>query len=230
MSMSESTPVKSGKSNPFQAFGLALLIEAAIVVGAAAVLIGNAAKPALSEPVPITLAEPQPEKPVERPPEPPPPVPQPKQKVLAKVSEPKPQSPPQPVTPPVAQDPSPVAATPTAFTEPAPPAPAPVPPPPVAGKVDAHAAYDAKVKSAVYQWHRANYPPVASTMHFSGRVQVEFHLHDGVVGGVTVKTSCGIGLFDQAAMRAVQNAVYPETPAELRGHDNLYLVWVEFQN
>ncbi|HEY8027802.1 MAG TPA: TonB family protein [Burkholderiaceae bacterium] len=222
--MSDST-----NRHSLQAFGMAVIIEAAIVIVAGAIIIGNAVtKPALSEPVPITLAEEaQPEKPAEPKPLPPPPIPQPKQKLVAKLEEAKPQLPPQPVAPPVADAPSPIAATPNAFTEPAP-APVPPPPPPTVGKPDLKAAFDAKVRAAVYQWHTGNYPPAALTMHFGGKAIVEFHLRDGVVSGSRILSSCGVGMFDQAALRAVQNASYPETPTELRGHDNLYQVGVEF--
>lgn len=222
--MSDST-----NRHSLQAFGMAVIIEAAIVIVAGAIIIGNAVtKPALSEPVPITLVEEaQPEKPAEPKPLPPPPIPQPKQKLMAKLEEAKPQLPPQPVAPPVADAPSPIAATPNAFTEPAP-APVPPPPPPTVGKPDLKAAFDAKVRAAVYQWHTSNYPPVALTMHFGGKAIVEFHLRDGVVSGSRILSSCGVGMFDQAALRAVQNAGYPETPTELRGHDNLYQVGVEF--
>jgi len=222
--MSDSTSRHS-----LQAFGMAIVIEAAIVLVAGAIIIGNAVmKPALSEPVPITLAEePPPEKPAEPKPLPPPPVPQPKQKMVAKVEAAKPQTPPQPVAPPVAEAPSPIAATPNAFSEPTP-APTPPPLPPAPGKPDIKATFDAKVRAAVYQWHVSNYPPVALTMHFGGKAMVEFHLRDGVVSGSRILSSCGVGMFDQAALRAVQSASYPETPAELRGHDNLYQVGVEF--
>jgi len=133
------------------------------------------------------------------------------------------------VTPPIAEAPSPVAATPTVFSEPAPPPPPP-PPAPSNGKPDIQASFDAKVKGAVYAWHNANYPTAASTMHFAGKTQVEFHLRDGVVSGARVLTSCGVGLFDQSSLAAVQGARYPETPAEVRGRDNLYQIWVEYNN
>jgi len=187
-------------------------------------------KPATSDPVPITLVdEPPPEKPADPKPVPPPPTPQPKQKTPVKPLEPRPQTPPEPVAPPLAQAPSAIAATPNAFTEPTP-APPPPPVPPSTGRPDIQASYDAKVRGAVNAWHNANYPVAATTMHFAGKTQVEFHLRDGVVSGVRVMASCGVGLFDQSSLHAVQGASYPETPAELRGHDNLYQIWVEYRN
>jgi len=220
----------SAPRRALQAFGMAAVLEGAIVAVAVILLAGSLEnKPAISDPVPITLADdPPPEQPAESKPMPPPPTPQPKQKTLVKPVESKPQMPPEPTAPPVAQAPSPIAATPNAFTEPAP-----APPPPVpssTGRPDIQASYDAKVRGAVSAWHNANYPVAATTMHYAGKTQVEFHLRDGVVGGVRVLTSCGVGLFDQASLHAVQGASYPETPAELRGHDNLYQIWVEYRN
>jgi protein TonB len=218
------------RHHSMQAFGLAILIEAALVAGAAIILVSTVpAKPALSEPVPITLEteEPPPEKPEEPKPLPPPPVPQPKAKAAVKPVLPKQQTPPpQQETPPVAQDPAPVAAAQTAFTEPAP-APVKQPPPaPSSGKFDPNMEYAAKVHAAVQAAHY--YPPAAAAMRFSGRVRVEFHLRDGIPGESHVLVSCGIGMIDHAALQAVQSAHYPEPPVDMRGHDNLYQVWVEF--
>lgn len=220
------------RSYTLQAFGMAALIEGGIVAVAAVLLAGALAHKPAPEPVTITLAdEPPPplEKPVEPKPEPAPPVPQPKLKTPVKQADHKPQAAPEPEAPPVAQAPSPIAATPNAFTEQAP-----VPPPPPApvatGHPDLQATYDAKIRGAVNAWHNAHYPSAASTMHFAGKTQVEFHLRDGVVSGVRILSSCGVGLFDQSSLAAVQGASYPEAPAELRGHDNLYQIWVEYRN
>lgn len=219
----------SNKGHALQAFGMAALIEGGIVAVAVMLLAGALAHKPPAEPVAITLAdEPPPEKKEEPKPEPPLPVPQPKLKTPVKLAEHKPQPAPEPEAPPLAQAPSPIASTPNAFTEPAPPPPA--PPAPPANHPDLQATYDAKVKGAVNTWHNAHYPPAASTMHFAGKTQIEFHLRDGVVSGVKIMTSCGVGLFDQSSIAAVQGASYPEAPAELRGHDNLYQIWVEYRN
>jgi protein TonB len=215
-----------------QAFGMAALIEGGIVAVAVMLLAGSLAHKPAPEPVAITLADdppPPPEKPADPKPEPALPVPQPKVKMPVKLAEHRPQAAPEPEAPPLAQAPSPIAAAPNAFTEPAP-APAPPPAPPATSHPDLQATYDAKVRGAVNAWHNVHYPSAASTMHFTGKTQVEFHLRDGVVSGVRVLTTCGVGLFDQSSLAAVQGASYPEAPAELRGHDNLYQIWVEYRN
>src|SRR5579871_908815 len=99
VSMSDFSPgLKRGHA--WQAFGMAALMEAAIVVVAVILLAGSLAnKPPISDPVPITLSDdpPPPEKQEEPKPVPPPPVPQPKLKTPVKPTEPKPQTPPEPV-------------------------------------------------------------------------------------------------------------------------------------
>ena len=114
--------------------------------------------------------------------------------------------------------------------DPFPPAPAAVPPtPPVpvpsAGKVDAAQEYAAKVHDAVQSAYF--YPPVAASMRFSGRVRVEFILKDAHVIESHVMQTCGIGLFDRAAIEAVLNARYPAPPEHLIGQDLHYQLWVE---
>jgi len=219
------------RRDSIQAFGLALLIEAAIVIVAGVILIGNAqTKPAISEPVPITLADlPPDEKPPEPKPVPPPPVPQPKVKAVVKPNLPKPQTPTPPQeTLPIAAAPSEIAAAPTAFTQPAPPPPPP-PPPATSGKADAQATYAAKVNAAVLAAHRQNYPAAATAIRFNGKTQVEFHLQDGIlVGEPQVLTSCGNGIFDKSALQAVRIARFPAPPEELRGDNTKITVWVHF--
>jgi protein TonB len=218
---------------PTRAFLLAVLIELALAGCAAWVLAGTPpAKPAVSEPVPLTLlaeAPPEPEKkPQPKPPEPPKPVTRPTP-VKPKAAPAKPQPPvpappqPAPQTEPVHTD------TPTAFTEPAQAA-APSPPPPapnVSGKSDRNAEYAAKVRAAVQA--AVVYPPAAASLHFTGRVRVEFHLRDGVAGQARVLIASGIGMIDRAALQSVQNAHYPDPPADMHGSDLTYQVWVDFQ-
>jgi protein TonB len=228
-------PSYQQRRNAVQAFGIALLIEAAIVVAAGVVLIGNAQdKPAISQPVPITITEVPPE---EKPPEPkleqqpPPPLPQPKLKQVVKQVMPKPQTPPPPQeVPQTPSTPAPVAAEPTAFTQPAPPPSAPSPPPPVnTGKADAQATYWGKVNAAVQASHGANYPQAAHMIRFNGKTRVEFHLQDGVlVGEPHVLVSCGNGMFDKSSVQAVQLAHYPAPPEVLRGENTEVTVWVQY--
>jgi len=226
-------PPQQQRRNALQAFGIAVLIEVAIVVAAGAILIGNAqVKPVISEPVPITIAEiPPEEKPPEpKPPEPPPPQPQPKLKQVVKQVLPKPLiPPPQQEVPQVASTPAPIATEPTAFTQPAPPSPAPPPPPVNTGKADAEATYWGKVNAAVQASHSANYPQAAHMTRFNGKTRVEFHLQDGVlVGEPHVLVSCGNGMFDKSSVQAVQLAHFPAPPEVLRGENTAVTVWVQY--
>ncbi len=197
------------KDSRFQAFGLAVLIEVLVLAGAAFALThSESVKAVTSATSIISLAneEPQPPKPPA-----PKPLPQPKPTPQPQVvpEEPK------PVLPQVAE------AQVNTFTEPAPP-----PPEPVVGKAEPSAEYAAKVHAAVQAAHY--YPPAAVSLHFSGRVRVEFHLRDVAVSEVRLLVASGIGMIDRAALQAVQNAKYPEPPAEIQGSDHIYQVWVEF--
>ena len=216
--------------HPLQAFGLALLAEAALLLGAGAMLAGAAQvapAPAISEPVAITLLS----EPAAPPPLPKPPPPEPVRKLQNK-----PENKPMRMAPPVAPQaaapapvapatPLPVAAMPTAFSEPVPVASAPPPAAPAA-RTDPGADYVAKVRAAVQA--AVFYPPAAAALRYSGRVRVEFHLRDGTPGAARVVQASGIGIIDRAALESIQNARYPEAPAEIRGSDHVYLVWVEF--
>jgi protein TonB len=217
---------------PVRAFLLAILVELALAAGAVWMLAGAAlAKPPLSEPVPLTLVsetppEPTPE-PKPQPKQPPQPQPKPQPQVRPKVVPPKPQmqqpTPPQP-TPPA--EPLRQTDAPTAFTEPVHAAAPPPPAPNVSGKTDRNAEYAAKVRAAVQA--AVVYPPAAASLHFAGRVRVEFHLRDSVAGQARVLIASGIGMIDRAALQSVQNAHYPEPPADLHGSDLVYQVWVDF--
>lgn len=198
----------------FQAFGLAVIIEFVLLAGGAFALANSeASKPVISSASVITLAneEPQPPKPPEPKPKPIP-LPQPKPTPQPQVV----QEEPKPVLPQVAE------AQVNTFTEPAPP-PAPTP---VAVKAEPSAEYAAKVHAAVQAAHF--YPPAAISLHFTGRVRVEFHLRDVTVSDIRLLVVSGIGMIDRAALQAVQNAKYPEPPPEIQGTDHIYQVWVEF--
>ncbi|MGS0740535.1 TonB family protein [Glaciimonas sp. GG7] len=213
---------------PLQAFGLAILTEAALVSIVCAILIAAPAKPALSEPVPITLLsedKPQPEAVPVASPKPPAPTPKPQPKTKVAAIKPQPKIP-QPAPATASTDPLPIAQTPTEFTEPASPPSPPMPPPASSGKGDPSLAYAAKVRAAVQA--AVAYPPAAAALHFTGRVRLEFQLRDTVPTQARVMTSSGIGMIDRAALQSVQSAQYPEPPSDLRGSDRLYQVWVEF--
>lgn len=195
------------KRNPLQAMGLAAIIECVLLAGAAYALTSTASmKPVLSGSTAITLA--QEDQQPQKPPAPKPkPLPQPKPQVAPE--EPKPELP--QVT----------EAQATAFTEPTPP-----PPEAVVGKAEPSAEYAAKVHAAVQAAHY--YPPAASSLRYSGRVRVEFHLRDTTPSELRLMVASGFGLIDRAALQAVQTAHYPEPPPELLGSDHVYQVWVEF--
>ncbi len=201
------------KDSRFQAFGLAVVIEVVLLAGAAFALThSESVKAVTSATSIISLAneEPQPPKPPEPKPKPlpqPKPLPTPQPQVVPEE--------PKPVVPQVAE------AQVNTFTEPAPP-----PPQPVVAKAEPSAEYAAKVHAAVQAAHY--YPPAAVSLHFSGRVRVEFHLRDVTVSGVKLLVASGIGMIDRAALQAVQNARYPEPPPEIQGTDHVYQVWVEF--
>lgn len=213
---------------PFQAFGLAVLVEVALVAIGGIILATTPSKPALSEPVPITLLSE--EKPLEAAPVPKPPEPKPlvksQPKPKTKLTPTKPQtSPPKPVTP--QSIPMPAASVPSAFSEPAAVPAAPLPPAQAtAGKADASAEYAARIRAAVQA--AVTYPAAAAALHFTGRVRVEFHLRDAVPSQARVIIPSTIGMIDRAALQSVQNAQYPLPPADMQGSDKVYQVWVEF--
>lgn len=186
-----------------QAFGLAVIVEFVLLTGAAFALNGaQAVKPVISGSTSISLVSED-----QQPVKPPAPKPQPRPKVV--------QDEPKPEIPQVTE------AQANTFTEPTPP-----PPATVASNADLNAEYAAKVHAAVQAAHY--YPPAAVSLHYSGRVRVEFHLRDGVPSEIRLLAASGFGLIDRAALQAVQNAKYPEPPAEIKGTNNIYQVWVEF--
>lgn len=199
--------------NHLQAFWLAVIIESVLLAGAAFALTSTASmKPVLSGSQVISLVNED-----QQPLQPPAPKPKPQPKIHSK---PQPQvvhEEPKPVLPQVTE------AQATAFTEPAPP-----PPEAVAGKAAPSAEYAAKVHAAVQAAHY--YPPAASSLHYSGKVRVEFHLRDTTPSGIRLLVASGIGMIDRAALHAVQDAQYPEPPAEIKGTDHVYQVWIEFDH
>ncbi len=194
----------------FQALGLAAVIEFGLLAGAAFALTSTSStKPVLSGSETITLVSEDPQ----------PPVPKPKPQVQPQPrTQPKPQvipEEPKPELPQVAE------AQATAFTEPTPP-----PPVAVAGNAEPSAEYAAKVRAAV---QAAQFlPPAAYSLHYTGRVKVEFHMRDKVPSAVRLLVGSGIGMIDRVALQSVQNAKYPEPPPEIQGSDHVYQVWVEF--
>jgi len=192
-------------SKRFQAFGLAVIVELALLAGAAFALTNTgSSKPVLSGTSSISLVNED-----QQPLKPPAPKPKPQPKPQAIPEEPK------PVLPQVTE------AQANTFTEPAPP-----PPEAVTGKAEPSAEYAAKVHAAVQAAHY--YPPAASSLRYSGKVRVEFHLRDTTPSELRLLIVSGIGMIDRAALQAVQTAHYPEPPPEIQGTDHVYQVWVEF--
>jgi protein TonB len=190
-------------NNRFQNFGLAVIIEFLLLAGAAVALASSeSSKPVISGSSVISLVN-EDQQPLK------PPMPKPKPQPQVVPEEPK------PVLPQVTE------AQANTFTEPAPP-----PPEAVAGKAEPSAEYAAKIHAAVQAAHY--YPPAAISLHYSGRVRVEFHLRDTVPSEIHLLVTSGFGLIDRAALQAVQNAQYPEPPPEIKGSDHVYQVWVEF--
>lgn len=195
----------------FQAVGLAAMIEFVLLGGAVLALTSTSStKPVLSGSETITLVNEDPQ----------PPVPKPKPQLQPQPkAQPKPQvapEEPKPELPQVAE------AQANAFTEPTPP-----PPVAVAGNAEPSAEYAAKVRAAV---QAAQFlPPAAYSLHYTGRVKVEFHMRDKVPSAVRVLVSSGMGMIDRVALQSVQNAKYPEPPPEIQGGDHVYQVWVEFR-
>jgi TonB family protein len=211
---------------PWLAFGSALGVEAALGVVFVGWLITHRPQP--PEPVvPLTIEAVKPPV-VENPPEPekprptPPPAP-----AVAKV-QPRAATPPPPAAPPVAaapQAPEPApAAVPAPVAAPVAAAPIPAPPPPSAPAVDPSPAYNARLSAAVQAAFEV--PAAAAALGFKGRTRVEFSLRDGVVSGIRVVQTSGLGLADRAAMRAVQVAAFPAPPPALQGKDGVYQIWV----
>ncbi len=122
--------------------------------------------------------------------------------------------------PPVVQD-----TAPSPFAEkmvPTPPAPAPRP-----TEADVLADYTAKIREAVQT--ALIFPKVAEELQYTGRTRVEFRLHQGQQSGARVIVTSGISMFDRAALQAVQDAIYPQSPEALRGQSRLFQIWVEFK-
>ena len=170
--------------------------------------------PPAPEPVPV---KPQPPKPVEKPLPKPPEKPKPPKKVVEK---PTPKSPPKPeVTPPPAPQPAVVTPEPVLTPPPRPvmPAPAPVaavakptPAPVPVNNGAAEAAYRAKLQRLIAA--RKQYPRMAEQAEIEGVVTVAFTLSaDGTVMGARVSQSSGNEWLDKAALQAV-NAVSGALP------------------
>ena len=216
------------RSRPWLAFGSAIAIEMTVVLALLAWLAMRPTQvPDKTVPITIEVATPaiteEPPKPPEpAKPKPLPPLPKPVARVVTPPV-PVPQVVPVPTPLPVAQAPSPVQAAATPSNPPAqPPAPAPAPTQPPT--VDPAPAYNAKIAAAAQT--ALEVPGTVTALNFKGRARVGFKLRDGVVSGIVMIQSSGLGAMDRAATKAVQTANYPAPPAALQGKEIAYEIWV----
>lgn len=219
-------------SRSLEAFGLAFVLEIsflAVIIVAGAIFI----KPPVAKSGPIILVEaeilPQEPKPEVKQPHQVKPLPKTQAKPAPKPVQPLPKLEPQTIAPtPTVESPqvmTQVVDTPIASTEPVAHLVSVVAPAPTS-KGNPNAEYAAKVRAAVQA--AVYYPPAAVALRFTGRVRLEFHLRDSVPGEPHVVVSSKVGIIDNAALQAVQNATYPLPPTDMAGSDQLYQIWVEF--
>jgi periplasmic protein TonB len=201
---------------------MALLVEAAMV-GGAAVYLERAAPvlaPRLPEPIKVEMtALPTPEAP--KPPEPQSPPPEPPKVPTPKPVHAKPVARPQPAAEKPAAPPMPVPAeqpsdAPSSFAT----ATVPPPPPPApsssANTATATDLFQAALRAAVQAAVR--YPSAARILKLTGQTKLGFDYQDGRITSPHIVRSCGRAMLDQAALEALQNAVFPAPPKELVGH------------
>lgn len=245
----DAAAVERGAKSLGGAFALALLVEAAMLIGVIAWLGDSPAPVDIAKPsMEISLVTlpaapppaPQHEEPPPVPEPPPPPIPVPPPPIPAPpppepVSQPKPAPPPKPAPKPVPQqvkpvpklvepaEPTRVADAPSVQFAPAPEPPRPVPPAP---SPDMMAGFDSQVRSAIQA--AVAFPFAAREMHQYGQARVEFDYLDGKVSGVGLVQSSGFPLLDPAALAAVRTAHYPPPPRDAQGRKLHYVLWVRF--
>ncbi len=201
-------------------WGLALLVEGALVLGLAALVVPAVKTP---EPEPLMLSfddTPPPKTEAPKPIKPvvvkTPPVPT----VQPRVVTPQPEVPP---TPALKTETTTVAAE-SVYVQPAPPPP---PPPPASGPSDKELEFAARVKAAIQA--AVVYPMAAKQMGYRGKAMVEFIYRDGGVMQTHVVQSSGMVMIDNAALAAVSAARFPTPPDSLKGKDVPYRVTVLFE-
>jgi protein TonB len=223
--------VRNPERRQWLAFGWALGLESALIGVLMAWLATHLPEPTENA-VPLSieaLVAPALEKPLE--PEkikPPPvlPLAKPLAKPLVKAVTPTPPAPlPTPVVaaaiaPPLTSAPSPIAAVAPAAAAPA----VPVAPPVTGNVVDPALAYNAKLTAAAQAAFEV--PGAVTALAFKGRARVEFNLRDAVASSIHIVQSSGLGAMDRAALKAVQNAAFPQPPASLQGKEMRYQIWV----
>lgn len=214
----------------WQAFGLALTVECALVFLLAAILIAHQRHQSIPVvPISIESIEEQPvipEEPIKE--TKPLPVIAPKLSTPEKPVQPQAknvQPAPSQATAPTVADAPPVVSTSSEFSAP----PAAAAPPPVVAptNVEPSAGYVAKVNAAVKAAHTI--PPALIALNFRGRrARVEFSLRDGIASQAHILISSGNGMADRSAVQAILKAIFPEPPASMKGKDVLFQIWVGF--
>lgn len=87
-------------------------------------------------------------------------------------------------------------------------------------------AYRSRVRAAVQR--AVKYPFAARIAQITGKVRVSFVYSHGQVSDEHVLVSSGAAVLDQAALSAVENAMIPEPPPNLRGRVLHFSIWVRF--
>ncbi len=224
-------PVKSIlKANLSRAALLACMIEAGMLAGLVWAM--AQAHPHTEPPtIKVMLSFPVLPTPV-KPETPPPPKPVIRHAVHPAIQPQQAQPRPQPLLPPLPQDPTPVSQPKpppvTAAPVSTPQVTAPVTPPaPVQPDPHLLATFNEQVLGAIQS--AVNYPLAARMAHMHGRTRVGFTYLDGVVSNVTVITTSGYRLLDDAAIQAVMTAHYPTPPANLRSRPLPFSLWVNHE-
>ncbi len=111
---------------------------------------------------------------------------------------------------------------------PAPPAGPPASATPPAASAAANASFESRLLAAVEAEAQRHYPSAARLMGVTGQAIVSFQYHDGLVHEVALELTSGSPMLDRAAIAAVEDASYPQPPADLLGHTLNRLVHVRF--
>lgn len=87
--------------------------------------------------------------------------------------------------------------------------------------------YRAQIQAAVQAAYY--YPMAAQEMGLHGRIRVQFSLKNTTPSEITIITSSNFKIIDTAAIKAIQTALYPNPPADLKDKSFTYTIWVEFR-
>jgi len=222
--------VLPGTATPSLSLGrsllIALLIEALVLGGGAALVARERASTPAEQRVELVFDNPPEPKKEEPKPEPPPPEIKPKlvpvKAAPVRPATPQPKAEP-PLTPPTEAPAPTVAAASVAVPVAPPPAP---PVPPANHDAEREAEFAERLKAAIRA--AVVYPAAARNMGLRGQVRVEFYFRDGVRSRLRVVQGSGSGMLDQAALTTVSAAAVPPLPESLKGREMTYQVTVTF--